>query len=68
MRNFVLNRIIDDSGISGTGVVAEGTIFENGMTVLHWLGSVSSLIIYASVEEMTQIHGHKGHTKVEFLS
>jgi hypothetical protein len=66
MKPFHLRRIVDDSGVSGIGVVAEGVVFEHGMTVLHWLGGISSITIYANIDEMMKIHGHGGHTQVEF--
>ena len=37
MHMFYLNRLIDKSGVSGTGVVAEGVVFTNGKCVLTWL-------------------------------
>jgi hypothetical protein len=66
LKTFTLCRIIDDSGISGTGVVAEGVEFENGEVALHWLGETSSIAIYSNMDEMMSIHGHEEHTKVEF--
>jgi hypothetical protein len=46
VRRFVLDRVRDETGISGTGVVAEGVLFStgwvaltghNGATLLRWL-------------------------------
>jgi hypothetical protein len=66
MRAFVLNRAIDDSGVSGTGVVAEGVVFENGEAALHWLGKKSSIAIYHSIDDLVEIHGHGGHTVLQW--
>ena len=35
MRRFILFRTIDPTGVSGTGVVAEGLIFTDGLSILH---------------------------------
>lgn len=70
MKRFVLKRIVDETGVSGTGVVAEGVKFSDGTVCLRWLTKQrpSSLVFYetgiASVEE---IHGHGGSTVVEWI-
>jgi hypothetical protein len=61
---FVLNRKVDAGGVSGTGIVAEGCVFENGKVVLSWRTANTSLGIYDSIEIMTKIHGHDGKTEV----
>ena len=67
MRRFELHRDIDSSGVSGTGIVAEGVIFATGKVVLSWLTKVSSLGVYDSIEDCLQIHGHSGNTRLVFL-
>ncbi len=57
MRNFWLKRIEDESGVSGVGIVAEGTQFENGKCVLAWVTQFQSVAVYDSVEELERIHG-----------
>jgi hypothetical protein len=37
-RRFVLERDVDVSGLSGTGVVADGVVFPDGIVALHYLG------------------------------
>jgi hypothetical protein len=67
-RRFILNRTIDDSGVSGTGIVAEGIEFSDGTAVLHWIvGRYPCTSTWIRVDDITQIHGHDGHTKVEFI-
>ena len=68
MRTFVLTRSVDVSGVSGTGVVAEGVQFAGGMIALHWLSTTPSVNIYRTVEEMMHIHGHEGCTVIEYKS
>lgn len=64
MRTFKLHRKIDDSGVSGTGIVAEGVQITDGRCILAWLGDVHSINIYGSPEEIVKIHGHQGHTSI----
>lgn len=64
MRLFELHRDEDETGISGTGKVAQGVIFANGQCALTWLTDVSSVAIYANVADVVAIHGHGGKTRV----
>lgn len=67
MRCFKLNRAIDDSGVSGTGIVASGVVFDDGTTILHWeVTEVHSTTVYKSSSDMLKIHGHYGHTTLEW--
>lgn len=63
-RLFVLRRIEDDSGISGTGDVAEGIEFSNGKCVICWVTQYRSIAVYDSIRELVAIHGHNGKTIV----
>lgn len=36
MRTFELHRVEDETGISGTGIVAEGVIFGDGTCAMRW--------------------------------
>lgn len=67
MRRFVLERIEDVSGTSGTGIVAEGIEFTNGMCALHWLTQLESVAIYANSKVLEAIHGHDGRTEIKWL-
>jgi hypothetical protein len=64
MRAFRLMRHEDASGVSGTGVVAEGVIFKSGRCVMTWLTAVASICVYESIEDLEAIHGHEGRTVV----
>lgn len=61
---FELHRHEDESGVSGTGIVAKGAIFEDGTAVMRWLTEHRSTAIYTTVEELDAIHGHGGKTEV----
>lgn len=64
MRRFFLDRKEDESGVSGTGRIAQGCQFDNGWCALTWLTGTATLSWYASIEELLQIHGHGGKTNV----
>jgi hypothetical protein len=66
MKNFHLFRDVDETGISGTGRVAEGVIFSNGKIALTWLTDVNSVAVYESLGDVEFIHGHKGKTRIVF--
>lgn len=61
---FHLERTEDVSGVSGTGVVAQGVMFHDGVTVTRWFGDHPSTAIWESVRDMMTIHGHGGRTKI----
>lgn len=64
MKTFYLNRIEDESGVSGTGKVAVGVIFPNGKCAMSWLTEYSSVAVYDSIKDVIHIHGHNGKTEL----
>lgn len=66
-RLFELHRDVDVSGVSGTGVVAEGVEFSDGTVVIHWRGAQSSTVVWDSLDGVRAIHGHNGNTRVVFV-
>ena len=64
MKMFYLNRTEDESGVSGTGRVAQGFIFDNGKVAVTWLSDHPSVTVYDSIGEVHAIHGHGGKTEV----
>jgi hypothetical protein len=67
VRRFQLVRHEDPTGVSGTGVVAEGVEFSTGWAALQWLTAVNSIVFYPSMENVYYIHGHNGSTEVVWL-
>jgi len=67
MRRFKVKREEDESGVSGTGRVAEGVEFENGKVVIQWLSHKASFGIYDNIKNFKDIHGHNGKTRVVWL-
>ena len=66
MRLFDLYRKEDESGVSGTGLVAQGVVFDDGSCVLRWKTKRKSTAFYSTLEELEAIHGHGGKTEVVF--
>ena len=58
MRTFTLRRESDCSGVSGTGVVLEGTLFTTGIVVVHWLTPPprGSIAIFDTLDQLLSIH------------
>jgi len=67
MRRFVLIRVEDLTGVSGTGEVAEGTVFSSGLAVIHWLREPYAMGVYQSLEDVISVHGHEGRTQLQFI-
>ncbi len=64
MKQFYLDRIEDESGVSSTGRVAEGVVFGNGKVALGWLTQYNSVAVYSCIEHVEHIHGHSGKTRI----
>ena len=56
MKVFYFKRLEDESGISWTGRVAQGFIFDNGKVALTWLSEHPSVTIYDNIGEVHAIH------------
>lgn len=67
MKRFVLNRVVDISGVSGTGLVAEGVQFSNNKCAVTWLVGTSSVAVYDNLDDVKAIHGHGGNTEIIFI-
>lgn len=69
MSLFELVRHDDVSGISGTGVVAEGVVFSDGSVALHWVcGKWPTSGTYPCMEAVLDVHGHGGKTEVRYVA
>lgn len=68
MRAFYLNRLVDVSGVSGTGIIAEGVEFSDGRCCLRFLTNGGSTALYDTIDQLMRIHGHGGSTKLKWLS
>lgn len=64
-------RDIDETGMSGTGPVAQVAVFEDGSAVLRWIkdrnsAGVASTCFYETAEQLIHVHGH-GDKKTGYL-
>lgn len=66
LRRFLLIRDDDKTGLSGTGVVAEGIEFSDGSCAMRWLTPVGSTTFYPSIKAVEYIHGHGGATRAVY--
>lgn len=67
-RVFLLVRHVDVSGVSGTGVVAEGTEWTDGSVSLRWRSEHASTTFYeAGVRAVLAVHGHCGASEIVYL-
>jgi hypothetical protein len=66
MRCFELHRIEDISGVSGTGLVAQGVEFDDGTVALRWLTEWPTSVVFhdRGAEAVEHVHGHNGRTQV----
>lgn len=53
--------------MSGTGVIAFGCEYPGGIVTLCWVSPYPSVVIWTSVEDMMQIHGHDGATELLWI-
>ena len=59
--------MVDDTGVSGIGIVATGVMWPNGWCAMGWLTEVASIAIYPNVASIIHIHGHGGSTELEWI-
>jgi hypothetical protein len=67
---FVLRRHEDVTGVSGTGIVADGALFPaagGSKAVVRWRGERGSTVVWDNLRHVQEIHGHDGRTLVELL-
>ena len=64
MRKFYLLGHEDVNGCSGTGVVAEGVIFDDGTGAFTWLTPMKTVTTFWKMADIRRMHGHDGKTEV----
>ncbi|WP_330633752.1 hypothetical protein [Halocatena halophila] len=78
IRRFELVRHKDNTGTSGTGVVAVGVEYPDGAVHMQWqndgnddLATSSNGVAFKpapdGIEATREIHGHSGRTEVRFI-
>jgi hypothetical protein len=60
MRKFTIARVNDQSGVSGTGVIAQGVLFATGDIAIQWLTPPpdGDLQIKRSLKSFLDVHVH----------
>lgn len=64
MRRFLLWRRQDPTGVSGTGIVAEGVVFGDGSTVVRWRGETRTTTVHEGLTSVERVHCHAGATRL----
>jgi hypothetical protein len=67
VRRFELRREEDVTGVSGTGTVAGGIVWDDGKVAMRWFTNINSTVLYDSLDDVNYIHGHDGRTKVVMI-
>ena len=67
---FPMVRNADETGVSGTGVVAEGCVFSNGKCVVEWIGATPCTQVWPTFDCFKAVHikPHPGNkTEIRWL-
>lgn len=67
MRRFYLQREVDETGVSGTGRVAEGVMFSCGRVSMTWNSQWGAVNVYDNMQVVEHLHGHGGNTRVVWI-
>lgn len=67
VRRFKLERDEDETGVSGTGHIADGALFEDGTAVVRWRTETASTTLFDDIEDVLAVHGHGGKTRLVFI-
>ena len=70
-KRFILYRRHDETGVSGTGVVATGVVWADGHAAMRWKAddsaAASSTSVWSSVADLLRVHGHGGLSEIIYL-
>jgi hypothetical protein len=65
LKKFYLLRHIDVNGQSGTGIVAEGVLYDFGMGSMTWLTDEPTVTVFIrGMRGIKNLHGHDGKTEI----
>lgn len=70
IRTFKLVRDSDETGVSGTGIVAWGVEFPDGVVALRWVSEWPTSVVFheRGLAAVEAVHGHGGKTRIVFTS
>ncbi|MET9081409.1 hypothetical protein ABZX77_05810 [Streptomyces sp. NPDC004237] len=67
-RPFVLRRDRDLSGVSGTGIIADGVLFPDGQAAIHWRGKWALTTPHPDgIDSIMDIHDHGGRGELHVI-
>jgi hypothetical protein len=66
-QRFQLHRDHDVSGVSGTGVVADGVLWPDHSVAIRWRGEHPSTVVWARFDDAYHVHAHGGATRFVWL-
>jgi hypothetical protein len=75
VKTFTLVRDEDITGLSGTGVVAEGIEWSDGTVAMRWFevsgphysrGVRATTVMHENITSVEALHGHNGATHIEW--
>jgi hypothetical protein len=66
-RRFVLARDVDETGISGTGIVVEGVQYSDGHVAYRWMSQWPTDQQAENMAIVERVHGHRGKTRIVWL-
>lgn len=64
---FELHRDVDYVGVTGTGIVAHGVQWPDGIVSVRWSSDRPSIVHWNSIEDATAIHCHDGTTRIAWV-
>lgn len=67
-RLLTLERAFDHTGVSGTGTVADGVLWDDGQVTIKWRGEYSSIVHWRQLIDAVAVHGHNGDTTVQMAA
>jgi hypothetical protein len=66
LRKFTLVRHQDETGVSGTGLVAWGVLFPDGRVATRWNAEMAQTCAWDNLSHVVAVHGHGGATEVRW--
>lgn len=67
MKRFRMQRQTDVTGVSGTGHIADGVVFDDGTVVVRWRTATPGTTAFASLDHAKAVHAHDGKTQFLML-
>ena len=68
-RRFIVSRTVDIHETSGTGIICDGVLWEDGSCTIRWRGQRPSIVHWRSIEDAEWVHSHggDGNTTIHFV-